>query len=149
MRKNDCRDSFKADSKFFPLTICSIQKKHDDREPKFFKPEFRYTEMLCVYSKNYCCYDNKTDKFKFSSKGLNKRVLEDYGSMSKNMTILNGAVNLTSTNIGSRTVTLMDATYEQTKKGLSNFYPRRQVQDDWIQTKPLKLWELSQCRKKL
>ena len=96
----------------------------------FSNQNFQTTEMLCVYSKNYCCYDNKTDKFKFSSKGLNKRVLEDYGSMSKYMTVLNGAVNLTSTNIGSRTVTLMDATYEHTKKGLFNFYPRRQVHDD-------------------
>ena len=31
----------------------------------------------------------------------------------------------------------MVATYEQTKKGLSYFYPKRQVQDDGIYTKPL------------
>ena len=29
----------------------------------------------------------------------------------------------------------MVATYEQTKKGLSCFYPKRQVQDDGIHTK--------------
>ena len=40
--------------------------------------------------------------------------------MSKYMRILNGAVNLTSTNRGPRTVTLKVATYEQTKKGLRN-----------------------------
>ena len=37
--------------------------------------------MLCLYSKTYCCCDNKSDKFKFSSKGLNKRVLEDSGDV--------------------------------------------------------------------
>ena len=55
------------------------------------------------------------------------------------MRILNGAVNLTSTNIGSRTVTHMVATYEQTKKGLSNFYLKRQVHDDRTQRKPMNL----------
>ena len=33
----------------------------------------------------------------------------------------------------------MVATYEQTKKGLRYFYPKRQVQDDGILTKPLNL----------
>ena len=36
----------------------------------------------------------------------------------------------------------MVATYEQTKKGLSYFYPKRQLQDDGIHTKPLNLQEL-------
>ena len=34
----------------------------------------------------------------------------------------------------------MVATYEQTKKGLSYFYPKRQVQDDGVYTKPLNLY---------
>ena len=56
-----------------------VVSKHDKRESGLFKEEFRCTEMLCLCSKTYCCYDNKSDKFKFSSKGLNKRVLEDSG----------------------------------------------------------------------
>ena len=44
-----------------------------------------------------------------------------------------------STNRGFRTINHMVATYEQTKKGLSYFYPKRQVQDDGIHTKPLNL----------
>ena len=36
----------------------------------------------------------------------------------------------------------LNATYEQAKKGLSYFYPKRQVQDDGIHTKPLNLQEL-------
>ena len=143
MRESDCRDSFKADAKsnFFPRTCCSIHKKHDKREPGLFKEEFRCTEILCLCSKTYCCYDNKSDKFKFSSKGLNKRVLEDSGDgpLAKYRRVLDEAINLTSTNRGFRTINHMVATYEQTKKGLSYFYPKRQVQDDGIHTKPLNL----------
>ena len=67
MRENDCRDPFKADAKsnFFPRTCCSTHKK---REAKLFKEELRCTEMLCLCSKTYCCYNNKSDKFKFSTK---------------------------------------------------------------------------------
>ena len=95
----------------------------------------------CLCSKTYCCYDNKSDKFKFSSKGLNKRVLEDSGDgpLAKYRRVLDEVINLTSTNRGFRTINHMVATYEQTKKGLSYFYPKRQVQDDGIHTKPLDL----------
>ena len=43
----------------------------------------------------------------------------------------------------------MVATYEQTKKGLSYFYPKRQVQDDGIHTKPLNLQDLIWCSKNI
>ena len=97
--------------------------------------------MLCLCSETYCCYDNKSDKFKFSSKGLNKRVLEvsGEGSMSKYRRVLNEAINLTSTNRGFRTINHTVSTKEQTKKGQSYFYPKRQVQVDGIHTKPLNL----------
>ena len=36
-------------------------------------------EMLCVCSKTYCSYDVNSNKLKFSSKSLNKRVLEQSG----------------------------------------------------------------------
>ena len=127
LREKDCIDSFRADSKtnFFPRTCCSVHKKHDKREPGLFKEEFRCTEMLCLCSKTYCCYDNKSDKMKFSSKGLNKRILEESsdGPIEKYRKVLDEAINLTSTNRGFRTINHMVATYEQTKKGLSYFYP--------------------------
>ena len=64
------------------------------------------------------CRD-KSNKFKFSSKGLNKRVVEDSGDvpMSKYRRALDEAIILTFTYRGFRTVTHMVATYEQTKKG--------------------------------
>ena len=85
---------------FFPRTCCAVHKKPDKREPGLFKEEFRCTEMLCLCSKTYCCYDKKSNKFKLSSKGLNKRTLEDTGDgpMSKYKRVLDKAVNFKSTN---------------------------------------------------
>ena len=48
-------------------------------------------------------------------------------------------INLTSTNRGFRTINHCVATYEQTKKGLSYFYPKRVVVADGIHTEPLNL----------
>ena len=78
LRSNDCVNSFTADAvaKFFPRTCCVKHKQHDKREPGLFKQEVRCTEMLCLCSKTYCCYDNTSNKPKFSSTGLKKRVLE-------------------------------------------------------------------------
>ena len=97
--------------------------------------------MLCMCSKTYCCYDSKSQKYKFSSKGLNKRALEDSGDgpMSKYRQVLHETVNLKSTNRGFKTINQAVATYEQTKKGLSYFYPKREVECDGIHTKPLNL----------
>ena len=97
--------------------------------------------MLCLYSKTYCCFDNKSDKMKFSSKGLKKRILEESGDgpMEKYRKVLDEATNLTSTNRGFRTINHMVATYEKIKNGLSYFHPKRQVQDDRIHTKLLNL----------
>ena len=144
IRSKDCTDNFTANAtdNFFPRTCCNVDKKHDKREPGLFKEEFRCVEMLCLCSKTYCCYDKQTNKHKFSSNGLNKRILEecgDGGPMSKYRKVLEEEVNVTSTNRGFRTIQHSVATYEQTKKGLSYFYPKRKVEEDGIHTKPLHL----------
>ena len=74
MRTEDCKDDFTANatSNFLPRTCCTKHKKHDKREPDIFKGELRCTEMFCLCSKTYCRYDSKSNKYKFSSKGLNK-----------------------------------------------------------------------------
>ena len=140
-RSSDCADDFKANAttNFFPRTCCTKHKKHDKREPGLFKEEFRCTEMLCLCSKTYCCYDSQSHKFKFSSKGLNKRTLESSGDgpMSKYRKVLEETLNVTSTNRGFRVIDHNVGTYEQTKKGLSYFYPKRIVQEDGIHTRPL------------
>ena len=81
MRTEDCKDDFRANSttNFFPRKCCTEHKKHDEREPGLFKEEFRCTELLCFCSQTYCCYDSNSYKNKVSSKGVNKKTLEDCG----------------------------------------------------------------------
>ena len=97
--------------------------------------------MICLCSKTYCCYDTKSDKYKFSSKSPNKRTLEETGDgpREKYRRVMDEIIHLTSTNRGFRTINHCFATYEQTKKGLSYFYPKRVVLADGIHTEPLKL----------
>ena len=143
MRTEDCKDDFTANAttNFFPRTCCTTHIKHDKREPGLFKEEFPCTEMLCLCSKTYCCKDSNSNKYKFSSKDLNKRTLEDCGDgpMAKYRKVLDEFINVTSTNRGFRTVHHSVSTYEQTKKGLSYFYPKRIVDADGIHTRPLSL----------
>ena len=63
----------------------------------------------------------------------------DVGPMAIYREILEEAVNVTSTSRGFRTIQLSVATYEQTKKRLSYFYPKRIVEEYGIHTKPLNL----------
>ena len=139
-RINDCVDSFTADAvaNFFPRT-CSVKyKQHDKLEPGLFEEDFRCTEMLCLCSKTYCCYDVTSIKLKFNSKGLNKRVLEQSGNgpLENYRRVSDEKVNVTSSNRGFRTNNNSVATYEQFKKGLSDFYSKRIVETDGIHTQP-------------
>ena len=59
--------------------------------------------------------------------------------MAKYRKVLDEIINVTSTNRGLRTVHHSATTYEQTKKGLSYFYPKRIVDSDGIHTRPLTL----------
>ena len=81
MRTEDCKDdnTANATTNFFPRTCSTDHKKLDKREPCLFKEEFRCTEMLCLCSKIFCCYDSNSNNYKWSSKGLNERTLEDCG----------------------------------------------------------------------
>ena len=95
----------------------------------------------CV-AKPIVCYDRKSNKYKVSSKVLNKGALENCGdgvSMSKCPKVLEEAANVTSTNRTFRTIKHNVAAYDKTKKGLSCFYPKRLVEEDVIHTKPLDL----------
>ena len=129
IRSNDFVDIFAGDAvaNIFPRTCCVKHKQHDKREPGLFKEEFRFTEMLCLCSKTYCCYDVTYNKPKFSSKGFNRRVLERNGDrpLEKYQRVLNEKVNVTSNNRGFRTNNHSVATYEQVKKGLSYFYSKK------------------------
>ena len=117
IRSRDCTNSFTANStgNLFPRTYCTAHKKHKKREPGLLKEEFRCSEIMCLCSKTYCCYDRNSNKYKFSSKGLNKRTLEDSGDgpMSKYRKVLEEAVNVISSNRGFRTMEHRVASYDQ------------------------------------
>ena len=140
-RWNDCVDIFTADAvlNFFPRTCCVKHKQHDKREIGFFKEEFRCTEMLCLCGKTYCCYKVTSNKLKFSTKVLKKRVLGQSGDwpLEKCRRVLNEKVNVTSNNRGSWTNNHSVATFEHVKKRLSYFYPKRVAKTDGIDTQPL------------
>ena len=126
----------------FPPRICSnAHKKHDKGETGLFKEEFRCAEMLCICSQTCCCYDKQNNKYMFTSKGVNKKTLKDCGDgpMSRSRKVLEESVNVTSTNRGFRTIQHSVATYEQTRKRFTYFYPKRIVEEDGIHTKPLDL----------
>ena len=135
LRSNDCVDSFTADAvaNFLPRTCSVKHKQHDKREPGLFKEEFRCTEMLCLCSTTYCCYDVTSNKPKFSSKGLNKRVLEQSGdgTLEKHRRVLNEKVNVTSNNRGFRTNYHSVATYEQVKKRSVLLLPKTNSREWW------------------
>ena len=97
--------------------------------------------MLCLCSITYCFYDSKSQKYKFSSKALNKRALEDSwdGPMAKYRQVPDEAVKLKSTNRGFKTINHAVATYEPTKTSLSCFYTKREVDCDGKHTKTLNL----------
>ena len=122
-------DTFTADAvaNFFPRTCCVKHKQHDKREPGLLKEDFRCTEMLCLCSKTYCCYEVTSNKLNFSSKGLNKRVLEQSsdGPLEKYRRVKNEKVNVTSINRRFHTNNHSVATYEQVKKSLSYFFPKK------------------------
>ena len=59
--------------------------------------------------------------------------------MSKYPKMLEESVNVISTDRGFRMIQHSVPTYEQTKRGLSYFNPKRIVEEDGIHTKPLHL----------
>ena len=137
IRAGDCIDNYQADSSanFLPRTCCLPHIKHDKRTPGLFKEEFRGSHMIALCSKTYICYDAATDTTKFSCKGLNKNHLEE--PRAKFPRVLEEKTNITSTNRGFRFMGNAMHTYEQVKKGLAYFYPKRKVADDGVHTTPL------------
>ena len=80
LRSKVCTVDFTANATDnFSPKLAVMSTRNMMREPGLFKEEFRCAEMLCLCSKTYCCYDKETNKHKFSSKGLNKRTLEECG----------------------------------------------------------------------
>ena len=81
LRSGDSKSELSANSttNFLTLTCCAKHKKHEGRQPVLFKEQLGCTELIGLCNITYCYYDSKSNKFKFRSKGLNKRTLEDSG----------------------------------------------------------------------
>ena len=112
------------------LVLAVLSKWNAIDEPfACFKEKFHWIEMICLWSKTWCCCDSQSFKFKFSRKCLNERTLEDCGDgpLSNYHKVLEEITNVTSTNGGFRTKQHAVATYEQTKKGLSYVFHQRNV----------------------
>ena len=105
---------------FFLVHVERNKKVYYRGEGALFKEELRYTELLCLCGKTYCCYDSRYRRYKFSSKVLNKRTFESHGDgpMAANRKVLEETQTLKSTNRGFRTENHSVVTCKQTKKGL-------------------------------
>ena len=87
LRSNYCVNSFTADAVAnFSSRTCRVKhKQHDKREPRFFEEEFNCTEMLCVCSQTFCCYDVTSKKLSFSSKSLNRAATDHRKSIGESL----------------------------------------------------------------
>ena len=149
LRPTDSVDSFTAAAVavFFRRTCCVKHKRQDKRELGLFKEEFRCTEMLCLCSETHCCFDLSSNKLNYSSKGLNKHVLEQSGDgpLEKYRKVVNEKVNVTANKKrfcllrSLQTNNHSLATYEQDNKRLFYFYPKRRVGTYRLHTQPLNL----------
>ena len=79
LRSGDFIDDFYSIQQQIDFFIFAALKKHDKSEPGVFKEEFCCTEMIVLCSKTYCCWNSQSNKFRFSSRSLKKRTLEECG----------------------------------------------------------------------
>ncbi|KAJ8314770.1 hypothetical protein KUTeg_006920 [Tegillarca granosa] len=143
-----CNDTeIKADATihWFPRTCCKKHSKHDIRTAGLFKIEYEGEEMVSLCSKTYIVRkmvkdqqtEKETDEFKFSSKGVNKRNVQEPMNIFRN--VLQSGIAATTTNRGFRVRNNTMYSYTQEKRGFSYFYCKRKVCDNGVDTEPLDL----------
>ena len=83
-----------------------------------------------MFSKAFCCYDFQSNKFKFSSQGLNKGTPDDCENdlISKYCKVFEKSINVASIKRGFRTILHAVVIYEQAKKIISYVFIKRKVQ---------------------
>ena len=107
--------------------------KWSGRTPGLFKQEFEGERMIALCSKCYFA-DDRGDKKKLSTKGMNKKQNEINWYRFK--AALQGNKDM-ATNRGFRMRDGKKVTYEQEKLGLSAYYDKRWVLPDGIHTEPI------------
>ena len=94
--------------------------------------------MVALFSKTYCCYDQRSGNVKISSKELNKYSLINNSTLEKYSNVFSYHHCEETINRGSRVVGHGKVcTYEIRNNVLSYFYPKRKVIDDGIHKEPL------------
>ena len=119
-------------------TCCQQFYLYDKKTPGKFKLEFEGDKMIALYSKSYIVSFKETGQNKLSSKGLshkqNNLLFQNYLDTMLSKKSQRGQ------NIGFRlNPNHQLCTYQQTKRGLVFFYPKRKVLADGISTVPLDL----------
>lgn len=114
-------------------TECFSWNKWNECEPGLFKSEFKGTRVIALCRKFYFAKNEKGEKVKLSSKGVQQHRIKLHWDWCK--AALEGGVD-TTTNRGMRMNGGVMSTYEQDKLGLSAHYDKRCVLEDGIDTKP-------------
>lgn len=122
---------------FFLRSCCDAHKIHDKRQPALMKTELE--KGICyvgLASKTYWIATPKSQKF--SSKGLQKdKLQEDTGE--RYMRVLTTGKSEGARNVGFRAHQGTIFTYSQYRKGLPYYYCKREVLEDGVSTRPLKI----------
>ncbi len=120
--------------RWFPRRCCDRHELYDKRTPGLLKLEFEGDLFIGLASKTYLV-QNEAGKTKFSSKGLNKRLIENPLAMFQ--TVMETEEPVSGFNVGFRAKDNTVFTYQQEKLGLPFLYVKREVLADNVTTVPL------------
>ena len=119
--KPELREAFEANkAHWFPRTDTSELRAYDKRTPGLFKEEWQGDGSIGLCSKTYYCFGAKD---KLSCKGVSKGL--NVIDKDKYLNVLLTQQPSSGVNRGFRTVNNTMYTYDQVRKGISYFYPKR------------------------
>ena len=128
LRSEDCTDILLLIKPVsFSAELAVMPKRNMIRESRVSSKKSLDVQKCCGFvAKHFVVSINRLTSTS-TSKGINKRRLDDCGDgpISKYRKVLEEFVNVTSTRRGCRAIERSVATFEQTKKRLSYFYPKK------------------------
>ena len=116
-------------------SCCSRRRVHDKRTPGLFKLEWSGDGIIALCSKTYMCFSNGgSGGHKVSTKGLSKRT--NNIRKEEMLSVLRTTKPVAGCNRSFRMHQGQMYTYTQVKHGLSFFYGKRRVLEDFVSTEP-------------
>ena len=109
----------------------------DKYTPGLFKVEFEGTDMVCLNSKTYFCFNADSGASKYSCKGVSKRL--NNITFSLYQTVMRTQQSVSGINRGFRVNGDQMWTYSQTRTAFTYYYIKREVLEDGVTTRPLDL----------